>query len=189
MFIGHSTDYSSGEDSPPGSPPLVSPRYSPRVPTEVTLMELTEKLQKAASLKARKGFCQIIVNRQKHEALLDEEVELSGVFQDLGFDVPKAVTEKPQHLKLTSLLKTKNLLLSSLRAETSYVCLFRTGRDIFPHYLVSLSCTVQAVISCPFCQRQRNCFTKKVTSLFLIQYITLKRQTRGEKLLLAKGEG
>ncbi len=69
-------------------------------------------------MKARKGFCQIIVNRQKHEALLDEEVELSGVFQDLGFDVPKAVCG-PNHDVETII---NSLTTKSYRDNTIFVC-------------------------------------------------------------------
>ena len=39
------------------------------------------------------GFCQVIVNRQKLEALDKEKTEFESVFKDLGFDVDDKVCE------------------------------------------------------------------------------------------------
>ncbi len=69
-------------------------------------------------MKARRGFCQIIVNRQKHEALLDEEVELSSVFQDLGFDVHKAVCGPKDDVETI----INSLARGSYRDNTKFVC-------------------------------------------------------------------
>ena len=40
-----------------------------------------------------KRFCQVVVNRQKLEALDQEKVEFKSVFKDLGFDVDEKVCE------------------------------------------------------------------------------------------------
>ena len=40
-----------------------------------------------------KGFCQVIVSRQKLEALDKEKMEFESVFKDLGFDVDEKVCE------------------------------------------------------------------------------------------------
>lgn len=40
-----------------------------------------------------KGFCQVVVNRQRLEALDEEREEFNSVFKDLGFDVDEKVCE------------------------------------------------------------------------------------------------
>jgi len=50
-------------------------------------------------LEGIKGFCQVVVNRQKLEALDGEKVEFERVFKDLGFDVDEKVCKSNDDVK------------------------------------------------------------------------------------------
>lgn len=47
-----------------------------------------------------KGFCQVVVNRQRLEALDEEREEFKSVFKDLGFDVDENVCESNYDVEL-----------------------------------------------------------------------------------------
>jgi len=48
----------------------------------------------------QKGFCQVIVNRQKLEVLVEEKEEFESVFKDLGFYVDETVCESNDDVEL-----------------------------------------------------------------------------------------
>jgi len=54
---------------------------------------LASKTGRPFGSRRRKGFCQVIVNKQEREALDEEKVEFESVFKNLGFYVDEKVCE------------------------------------------------------------------------------------------------